>query len=195
MRYSQACPRVYPRITRIRTRKIRIPTDHSLWVTHRRSPKLARGHSRSRGKADFTFNSESRHWAQWARGPCCPFISIQGHMCTAACTATDWCPTLFSLELLIGLWLASWLGRWSLLMRARVFGTLFALVRGCWCTRSGWIARGLLFPWWHGGWHEDSWASRASMLAFALYSNTTAQRQWTQSQSSWWSWVWGPLFR
>jgi hypothetical protein len=96
MQLGQACPRVYPRITRIRTREIRIPTDHSLWVTHRRSPKLARGHSRSRGKADFTFNSESRHRAQWARGPCCPFISIQGHMCTAACTATDWRPSLIT---------------------------------------------------------------------------------------------------
>ena len=29
------------------------------WVTHRRSPKLVQGHSQSRGKADFTFNSES----------------------------------------------------------------------------------------------------------------------------------------
>jgi hypothetical protein len=50
----QACPRLYSRITRIRTREIRIPTDHSLWVTHGRSLKLAVGHSRSRGKADFT---------------------------------------------------------------------------------------------------------------------------------------------
>jgi hypothetical protein len=85
----QACPRLYSRITRIRTREIRIPTDHSLWVTHRRSPKLAWGHSRSRGKADFTFNSESRHRAQWARSVLPIHFYSGPHVQPLPCTATD----------------------------------------------------------------------------------------------------------
>jgi hypothetical protein len=59
------------------------------WVTHRRSPKLAWGHSRSRGKADFTFNSESRHRAQWARSVLPIHFYSGPHVQPLPCTATD----------------------------------------------------------------------------------------------------------
>jgi hypothetical protein len=59
------------------------------WVTHRRSPKLAWGHSRSRGKADFTFNSESRHQAQWARSVLPIHFYSGPHVQPLPCTATD----------------------------------------------------------------------------------------------------------
>ena len=57
-------------------------------------------------EAEFTSTQNPRHQALWACGLCCPFISIQGCMCTlgipsaptAACTATDQQPLLITLH-------------------------------------------------------------------------------------------------